>query len=92
MMTRKDGTTREQTQPEHRSQESLRAEPSTTEFIRALPRDLLEPHPLVKELRIVLQAREASLADKDKEIARLQVAVAFGIKELPHRREHVDGE
>jgi|GEM_PF-5009323 len=51
--------------------------------VRTLPRDVLEPHPLVRELRQALQSKEASLADKDREIARLQVAITFGIKELP---------
>jgi hypothetical protein len=51
---------------------------------------LLEPHPLVQELRHALQAKEASLADKDREIARLHVALAFGIKELPLRRDRMD--
>jgi len=53
------------------------------EWIRALPGDLLEPHPLVRELRQTLQAKDAALADKEREITRLQVALAFGLKELP---------
>ncbi len=57
--------------------------PISADFVRALPGDLLEPHPLVKELRQALQSKDISLAAKDRQIARLHVALTFGIKELP---------
>ena len=43
----------------------------------------VENHPLVRELRAKLRMKEAMLAQKDREIGRLQVAVAFGLKKLP---------
>ena len=63
----------------------LKGEPLSANDVRALPRELLEPHPLVIELRQELQSKDTTLADKDREIARLQVAIAFGIKDLPVR-------
>jgi hypothetical protein len=60
-----------------------RGRSGSTEWILELPGDLLEPHPLVRELRHTLEAKEAALADKEQEITRLQVALAFGLKELP---------
>jgi len=53
------------------------------EWIRSIPGELLEPHPLVKELRLALRAKDSTLADREREIARLRVALAFGIRELP---------
>jgi hypothetical protein len=84
------GRTGNGTRLDERIREPRNAEPTSTESIRTLPSDLLEPHPLVQELRHALQAKEASLADKDREIARLHVALAFGIKELPLRRDRMD--
>jgi len=53
------------------------------EWVLGIPGDLLEPHPLVVELRRALRTKEEALADKEREIARLEVALAFGIDELP---------
>lgn len=53
------------------------------EWIRILPGDMVESHPVVRDLRRRLEANEAALAAKEREITRLQVAVAFGLRELP---------
>jgi hypothetical protein len=37
----------------------------------------------VRELRRILESKDAALADKEKQIARLQVALTFGLKKLP---------
>ena len=70
--------------------EMQREAPASAEWIRALPGDLLEPHPLVKELRYALRTKEATLADKDREIARLHVAIAFGLKQIPRTPNRSD--
>jgi len=62
------------------------ARAGTAEWISPFPGDVLELHPSVRELQRALQVRDAALADKDREIARLRVALAFGIKDLPARR------
>ena len=53
------------------------------DWIRSIPDALLEPHPLVRGLRLELREKAASLADKQREIARLEAALAFGLKRLP---------
>jgi hypothetical protein len=68
----------------------LKEAPASPEWIRTLPSDLLELHPLVKELRYALQTKDASLVNKDREIARLHVAIAFGLKQIPLPLDHPD--
>jgi hypothetical protein len=60
------------------------------EWIRSIPGELLEPHPLVRELRHALEAKDSTLAAKEREIARLEVALAFGIERLPFDRSPPD--
>lgn len=61
------------------------------EWIRTLPADALEPHPLVQELRRALHSREAALARTEREVARLRVAVAFGLPNVPGRSDGLSG-
>lgn len=61
----------------------LGVESGPREWIRALPGDALEPHPLVQELRRTIHAKDEALARTEREIARLRVAVAFGLAEVP---------
>lgn len=53
------------------------------DWVCALPADLLEPHPLVRELRGALHKKEVELARTQREVARLRVAVAFGLRRIP---------
>ena len=55
----------------------------TSESVSLLPNHVIEDHPLVQELRASLKLKEVLLAEKDREIARLEVALAFGLKKLP---------
>jgi hypothetical protein len=81
---------RRSTRPNESIEETHGRDPASPDYIRTLPSVLIEPHPLVRELRQALQAKEACLADRDREIARLHVAIAFGIKELPLKHERTD--
>lgn len=63
---------------------------ASPEWIRTLPSDLMELHPLVKELRCALQTKDATLVNKDREIARLHVAITFGLKKIPLSLDHPD--
>jgi hypothetical protein len=71
--------------------EERRTRFGSIEWIRALPGEMLEPHPLVRELRQTLEAKDAALADKEREITRLRVALAFGLKEIPLEPDRSDG-
>lgn len=59
--------------------------------MRMLLSETVESHPVVRDLRKRLEAKDADLAAKEREIARLRVAVAFGLRELPAERSSVDG-
>jgi len=53
------------------------------DWIRALPADLIEPHGLVQELRRAIQQKDRTLAEREREISRLHVALAFGLRSVP---------
>ena len=62
----------------------------TIEWVRTLPGNLLKPHPLVRELRHTLEVKDATLANREREIARLKAALAFGLKEFPLKPGHFE--
>jgi hypothetical protein len=85
-VTRRDTGSSESASPKTHGEPTKDAE-----WIRVLPGDAVESHPVVRDLRRRLEAREADLAAKEREIARLQVAVAFGLREVPGDRGRVAG-
>lgn len=65
-----------------------KAQLGSIEWVRTLPDNLLESHPRVQELRHTLEVRDVALAAKEREIARLRAALAFGLKESPLKAGH----
>jgi hypothetical protein len=60
-------------------------EAGRVEWVCALPADLVERHPLVRGLRGALNEKATELARTPREIGRLQVAVAFGLRRIPQQ-------